>query len=80
MSDLSDEERSERRRRRREARRAQIDNTIPSPCISVCQMDTNRDYCIGCYRTIPEIRDWMIMSKEQKESVLTAAQDRRAGV
>ena len=26
------------------------------------------DYCIGCFRTLDEIRDWMIMSEyEQKK-------------
>ena len=31
---------------------------VPSPCISVCRMSTDRSHCIGCYRTLDEIRLW----------------------
>ena len=31
---------------------------VPSPCISVCKMDDARLYCLGCLRTIDEIRQW----------------------
>ena len=27
-------------------------------------------FCDGCYRTMDEIREWMIMSREQKLTVL----------
>tara|TARA_R110002072_G_scaffold19040_11_gene70568 strand:- start:2958 stop:3206 length:249 start_codon:yes stop_codon:yes gene_type:complete len=77
MSEESAEQRADRRRRR-EARRTTIDDSIPSPCISVCQMDPQQDYCVGCLRSIAEIRDWMIMNKTQKESVLAAIATRAA--
>jgi prolyl-tRNA editing enzyme YbaK/EbsC (Cys-tRNA(Pro) deacylase)/predicted Fe-S protein YdhL (DUF1289 family) len=32
--------------------------SVPSPCISVCKMDGARRYCLGCLRTIEEIRQW----------------------
>ena len=39
---------------------------IETPCIKVCKIKD--DYCIGCFRTLDEIRDWMIMSEyEQKK-------------
>lgn len=39
---------------------------VESPCIKVCQIKDG--YCTGCFRTIDEIRDWMIMSEyEQKK-------------
>ena len=65
----------ERRQRRREARRARaragrFDTTIPSPCISVCQIDGVTDCCIGCLRTIDEIRDWPIMTAGEKTAAL----------
>jgi predicted Fe-S protein YdhL (DUF1289 family) len=28
------------------------------PCISVCQFDGRTGWCLGCGRTIPEIREW----------------------
>ena len=31
---------------------------VPSPCVSVCRMDADRVFCIGCLRTIPEITEW----------------------
>ena len=62
---------SERKRRRgRAARRRVFDTSVPSPCISVCQVDDATGQCIGCYRTIDEIRDWPIMTAEEKTDVL----------
>ena len=68
-------ERSERRRR---ARARRFDTTIPSPCISVCQLDDATGCCIGCLRSVDEIRDWMIMTAEEKRAVLDRIETRRA--
>ena len=57
-----------RRERRRTKARAVIDTTIPSPCISVCTIEG--DYCQGCFRTLDEIREWIILSAEQKKAIL----------
>ena len=35
-----------------------IAQNVPSPCVSVCRMDTGSGLCEGCFRTIDEIRDW----------------------
>ena len=32
--------------------------TVPSPCMSVCQMDESSGLCEGCLRTISEIAQW----------------------
>lgn len=32
--------------------------TVPSPCVSVCKMDEARAYCMGCLRTLDELRAW----------------------
>ena len=69
------EERAERRRRRR--RQRVFDNSVPSPCISVCQVDDANDLCIGCFRHIDEIRDWPILSAVEKKAVLARCADRR---
>ena len=66
-----------RRSRRQRTRRAEIDRSIPSPCISVCQIDEETNFCIGCYRDIDEIRDWIIMSAEEKIAVLERVADRK---
>ncbi len=47
-----------------------IDQTIPSPCISLCLLDETDSFCIECLRTIAELRDWCIMNAEQKTKVL----------
>jgi predicted Fe-S protein YdhL (DUF1289 family) len=42
---------------------------IPSPCISVCRMDTRTGVCEGCLRTIYEIRLWSVNSDSEKRAV-----------
>jgi len=67
----SEAERAERREERRRRLRERIfDSSVPSPCIAVCQMDQSNAVCIGCHRTIDEIRDWIIMTAEEKRAVL----------
>nr|WP_246216409.1 DUF1289 domain-containing protein [Paraburkholderia agricolaris] len=36
--------------------------TVPSPCIDICKIDSNTDWCIGCLRTRDEIRGWKHLS------------------
>jgi len=31
---------------------------VPSPCISICEMDARSGLCKGCQRTIEEIAAW----------------------
>ncbi|MEJ2177994.1 MAG: DUF1289 domain-containing protein [Gammaproteobacteria bacterium] len=70
-----------RQRRRRPRRPLMIDNTVPSPCLSVCRFD-GEPYCVGCYRNVDEIREWIIMTREQKLEVLGKLERRKqaAGV
>jgi predicted Fe-S protein YdhL (DUF1289 family) len=49
---------------------------IPSPCIRVCEFDSSSTYCVGCFRTSEEMRDWYVMSDEQKQQ----AYDRISGL
>ena len=77
MSDERDDA-PEARRARRRARPARVfDTSVPSPCIAVCQVDPKTDLCLGCRRHIDEIRDWPIMTAEQKRAVLAALPERR---
>ncbi|MGE4278606.1 MAG: DUF1289 domain-containing protein [Magnetospirillum sp.] len=50
--------------------------SVESPCISVCQMDED-GYCIGCGRTIDEIRGWKRSSDEEKQEVLGRVAERQ---
>jgi len=42
--------------------------TVPSPCIKVCRIEEG--LCVGCKRTLDEIRDWMIMSDYEQKKLL----------
>lgn len=65
-----------RNRRRGDGVRRMIDTTVPSPCIQICQIDKAKAQCTGCKRTLDEIRDWMIMTADEKQSVLNALDSR----
>lgn len=42
---------------------------IESPCIKVCQHDSN-GICYGCRRTREEVGDWGLYTNEQRQAVL----------
>jgi predicted Fe-S protein YdhL (DUF1289 family) len=42
---------------------------VPSPCVSLCKMDADREFCMGCRRTIPEIIAWSKADDEYKRGV-----------
>ena len=76
MSDAGDRE-GLRRRRREERRRMLFDTSVPSPCISVCQMEEATGLCLGCRRTVEEIRDWIILTPDEKRAVLARISERK---
>lgn len=43
-------------------------NEVKSPCIKICKM--KKDTCLGCGRTIDEIKYWVVLSNEEKQIVL----------
>ena len=51
---------------------------MPSPCITVCQVDDATGCCIGCYRSIDEIREWPILSADEKRAVLARIAERKS--
>jgi len=51
---------------------------VPSPCISICQMDASEEICIGCYRTRAEIASWGCMDQDDQVLLLDVLRDRRA--
>lgn len=67
-----------RKRRGRRGRSAadNIDYSVPSPCIAICEFN-DQGLCKGCLRSGDEIRDWIIMSREQKLQVLDLIAERR---
>ncbi|MFI0399254.1 MAG: DUF1289 domain-containing protein [Thiolinea sp.] len=69
-----------KRNRRRNTPRVLVDNTVPSPCIGVCWLNDQSGLCEGCLRTGDEIRDWMIMTGEQKLQLLQVLEQRFTSV
>jgi uncharacterized protein len=65
------------RERRRAERRRQLLSGPPSPCVSICRLDDATGYCVGCLRTIDEIRDWIIMMPAERAAVLKQLDQRR---
>ena len=59
------------------ALRPESDAAVPSPCINVCQVDTERGWCTGCLRTLDEIASWSQSSDAEKRAVLERLAARR---
>lgn len=52
---------------------------VPSPCISVCRMSPDRSHCVGCFRTLDEIRAWSGADAGQRRGIWLQLL-RRAGI
>jgi predicted Fe-S protein YdhL (DUF1289 family) len=65
------------RERRRALRRQQLAGGPPSPCVSICRMNEATNLCAGCFRTIDEIRDWMIMMPDARLDLLRQLDERK---
>jgi predicted Fe-S protein YdhL (DUF1289 family) len=56
------------------------DETVPSPCISVCAVLESARVCSGCFRTLDEIAEWSLLDAAGKRAVLAALPARRAAL
>jgi len=54
-----------------------MDKKINSPCVRHCCLDDN-DVCLGCFRSLEEIKQWQAASKKQKRIILTKVASRKA--
>lgn len=52
--------------------------TVPSPCMSVCQMDEATGLCQGCLRTLDEIALWGNADAVFKRAVWASIETRLA--
>jgi len=78
MDDAATQRLLDRERRRAERQRL-LASGPPSPCVSICRLDDRTGLCVGCFRNIDEIRDWMIMPPDERQAVLRRIDERRAG-
>lgn len=42
---------------------------VPSPCVSICELDEARGRCKGCYRTLQELAGWGALSDAEKRVI-----------
>ena len=49
---------------------------IETPCINICRMDAENRYCIGCFRTLEEIKGWSQMTDAERASVMAQLESR----
>ncbi|HMN22182.1 MAG TPA: DUF1289 domain-containing protein [Ottowia sp.] len=45
------------------------DGPVPSPCLGVCALDAQRQYCVGCERTLSEIAAWRGLDEAGRRAV-----------
>lgn len=50
---------------------------IESPCIQVCKLKNN--YCIGCLRTINEIKHWKDYTADARKVIIKQLENRKGG-
>lgn len=51
-----------------------------SPCIKVCVIHPQARLCVGCYRTIDEIREWPQLGKEARIEIMKGLKSRASQV
>ena len=50
---------------------------LPSPCVSVCEIDRQTGYCRGCLRSSREIAGWRDLDHDARLALLETLRDRR---
>lgn len=51
---------------------------VDSPCTGQCTFAIATDLCVGCYRTMSEIRAWANMTKEERQQVYNELSNRKS--
>jgi predicted Fe-S protein YdhL (DUF1289 family) len=44
---------------------------IPSPCVSICRLDTDGRNCLGCGRTVDEIAHWAQLDDATRADIMS---------
>ncbi len=53
---------------------------VPSPCVSICELDERSGSCKGCYRTLQEIAAWSALADAEKLVVWAHIEARQTAV
>ena len=51
--------------------------SVNSPCISVCVINAETGYCLGCFRTTDEIANWQQRSPDERARIIHQLERRR---
>jgi predicted Fe-S protein YdhL (DUF1289 family) len=46
------------------------DQKPSSPCVNLCKLQRPAEICVGCRRTLAEIRAWKNMSETERLSIM----------
>jgi len=60
---------------RRGRKKDLVSFNTPTPCVRICVFNDD-DYCVGCKRSMIEIRDWHRYSEEMRTSITIDLIDR----
>jgi predicted Fe-S protein YdhL (DUF1289 family) len=55
---------------------AKHESTAQSPCVRECCLDDD-DTCLGCFRSLEEIKEWSVTHHERRLVILANARRRR---
>ena len=50
---------------------------VESPCIGICHISKEYQFCEGCFRSEEEISQWITFSDEQKKEILQLVTQRQ---
>jgi uncharacterized protein len=54
-----------------------IGSAIQSPCVGNCCLDDDLT-CLGCFRSLQEIKEWTIVDEHRRRIILQNAEQRKA--
>jgi predicted Fe-S protein YdhL (DUF1289 family) len=55
---------------------SQIARSVQSPCVRNCCLDDDLT-CLGCFRSIEEIKEWGLVDERRREIILQNARQRQ---
>jgi uncharacterized protein len=56
------------------------EQSLETPCVDICQLDTETGTCLGCGRTRAEIASWAQMSDAERRAIMAVLPARMAGL
>lgn len=54
-----------------------MENILQSPCTNNCFVPPGTDICMGCFRSIKEIIDWINLTDNERNEVLKKIDQRK---